>query len=256
MGKDNTTMTVLLTLGGMAVLSGVGFVAFKVLQKPAAPVANTPAPGSAANPIMVANPGLPLTPNGYTLSDKPADIQADILRKIQEQNERDALQRKNDKIFELKQQLNQAQNEIKRLIDEANALDSRPIPADIVTKWSNQHYGDCMNNVGFLGRIGPAPCEDKRNLSDGYQQKAQAEWDQVRASMKRPILTRMSELDNLQMQLITNLKALGVDVPKVNPLPDGAVPLGTVSGAPSTGGILDIIRGFSITGGRPPVYPI
>ncbi|WP_157442805.1 hypothetical protein [Deinococcus misasensis] len=249
-------MTVLLTLGGVAVLGGVGFVAFRVMQKPAAPVATSPAtsgnaPGSASNPIMVANPGLPLTSNGYTLSDKPADIQADILRKIQEQNERDALQRKNDKIFELKQQLNQAQNELKRLIDQANNIDQLSVPQELVEAIKARHVSDCQGNTTWILR--PA-CDSKRDLSEGYDKVLEDEWRKRKAEMKRPILTRMSELDALQLNLIGNLKALGVDVPKINPLPDGAASPGTVSGVPVTGGIFDIIRG--ITGGRPPVYPI
>ncbi|GGJ56618.1 hypothetical protein [Deinococcus roseus] len=272
MGKNDTTMTILLTLSGVAALGGVGFLAYKALHKPAGSpagvqvspagnVATSPtagAPGSASNPIMTANPGFSNPAQGsYTLSDKPADIQAEILRKIQEQNEREALQRKNDKIFELKQQLNQCQNELKRLIDQCNNIDGQSVPQELVEAIKSRHVSDCEANTTWIFR--PA-CGTKRDLSEGYDKILDDEWRKRKADLKRPLLTKMSELDSLQMNLIGNLKALGVDIPKVNPVPggEGTSAATSAAGSTSSSGLLSqFLNGggsYSLTGGKPPVY--
>ncbi len=206
MSKGNETVLVGVTVSlGLLLLVGAGVGGYLLVKKVAHPdPAYAPGAQQGGGGGLVVGNGV-VAPVGSSNAAWSVQQAADAERK------REEAWRKADKISQLERDLANAQNEIKRLTDQLNVIDGTPMPADIITRWSQQHLVDCKRSR-FLG-IG---CEKYADLSDGYQAKADADWDAQKQLQKRPILTRLSELNNTQLSIISNLAALGSPKQPVN----------------------------------------
>lgn len=203
--KDESVIVGLSVTVGFLALAGLGAGAYYLLKKQ--PIGSQMAlPSGQGGGLAVGNGVVAQVGSGGAW-DAIAKMQA-------EQAAKEAEWRKQDKIRELQTALASAQNEIKRQTDQLNVLDGSPVPADIVTQVSLRHEQDCLDakkwwQVGWN-------CAKSRDLSDGYDKKADAAWAAKKVELKRPILTRLSELNSQQLDIIANLRDLGVTVQPVS----------------------------------------
>lgn len=188
---------------GVLVIAGAAVGGYLLLRRGQQPVPTPPAQAQTGSSLVVGN-GV-VTPVGSAGTGWNAQQAAEEMRRREEE------WRRADKINQLERDLASAQNEIKRLTDQLNVIDNTPMPADIVTRWSLQHKTDCERS-----RLFGWGCDKYADLSDGYQAKAEADWAQRKQDQKRPILTRLSELNSQQLSIIQNLRDLGVVKQAVN----------------------------------------
>lgn len=203
MTSDNLALTVGVSIFGVAVLGGVGFGAYVLAKK-----SNQMPPGKSVPGVP--GTGLPINQNVNAPVGPNADWN-DILKEQAEHEKQLAEWRKRDKINQLEQKLSSAQNEIKRLTDQLNNIDTSPLPYDIKADVTQQRVTHCENSRQWFNFIWD--CEQWRHLNgdDGKWQKiANQKHEEHKDRERRPLLVRLSELNDLQLNLIRNLGDLGV----------------------------------------------
>ncbi|WP_034383179.1 hypothetical protein [Deinococcus sp. YIM 77859] len=193
---------------GVLVIAGAAVGGYLLLRKGLPQPVNPP-------PVQPGPGGLAVG-NGVVAQVGSAGTGWSVQQALEAQQKKEAEWRRADKINQLERDLATAQNEIKRLTDQLNVIDASPMPADIITRWSMQHESDCKESRKLGAFFGLDQCWKYRDLSYGYQEKADADWAARKADQKRPILTRLSELNAQQLSLIQNLRELGVDKQPVN----------------------------------------
>lgn len=203
MSKGNDTVLVGVTVSlGLLLLVGAGVGGYMLVKNTASQPVYTPAVQPQQDSALVVGNGV-MAPVGSGNAGWSAQQAADAERKREEE------WRKADKISQLQRELADKRNEWKRVVDQLNVIENTPMPADIITRWSQQHLVDCKRSR-FMG-LG---CDKYADLSDGYDKKAEADWDARKAELKRPLATQKSDLDARIIALVNNLEDLGVRVPR------------------------------------------
>ncbi|MXV18604.1 hypothetical protein [Deinococcus xianganensis] len=198
--KDGTVMLAASVSLGALLLLGAGVGGYLLLK----PRLSNPGTTSAAAP-GTPPAGVPSLPIGNGVVAPIGPSAADIFAAQEAERKRQEEWRRADKIRELDQALAEVQNEIKRLTDQLNSIDAAPMSQEHIQAWSAKHMQSCYD--AYVFGFG---CNKRNDLSEGWDLKARADWDQRMATQKRPILTRLSELNTKQQNLLANLAQLGV----------------------------------------------
>lgn len=188
---------------GVLVIAGAAVGGYLLLRRGQQPVPTPPAQAQTGSSLVVGN-GV-VTPVGSAGTGWNAQQAAEEMRRREEE------WRRADKINQLERDLASAQNEIKRLTDQLNVIDNTPMSQEHIAAWSAAHMQSCK--AAFVFGFG---CDKRNDLSEGWDVKAKDDWARKQEAQKRPILTRLSELNSQQLSIIQNLRDLGVVKQAVN----------------------------------------
>lgn len=197
--KNDSLLLVGLAVGTL-VIGGAAVAGVMLLRKPGAagtPASGTPAPTGASGSLTVGN--------GVTAVVGSGTSGWSVQQALAQQQAKEAEWRRADKINSLERDLATCQNEIKRLTDQLNVIDATPMSQEHIAAWSQAHMQSCKS--AFVFGFG---CDKRNDLSEGWDVKAKDDWARKQEAQKRPILTRLSELNSQQLSLIQNLRDLGV----------------------------------------------
>lgn len=188
---------------GMLILAGAavgGFVLVKKSQNAPAPsTVATPAPAPSGNTLPVGN--------GVVVPVGSSNAGWSAQQALEAERAREEAWRRADKISGLERDLATAHNEIKRLTDQLNVIDGQPVDPTFLASVADREWATCRNSGAWLTQA--ARCNNG-NMEPRIRAAVTSEWGARTEAQKRPLLTRLSELNSQQLSLIANLRDLGV----------------------------------------------
>lgn len=161
-----------------------------------------------------------LTRNRPTQQQTPAPQSAqtdlDVIKRLQEaEAKREAAWREADQIRELQRSYDRAANEAKQVMVQLSQIDNdNVLPADIVETVKAKHVQFCADNWGIFSFNAQNACNHLRDDGGRWQREAETMHAERKKDLRRPLQTKLDNLQNDMQEINKNLQELGYPAAK------------------------------------------